>query len=162
MAIRGHAADLPHDPVVWQFLWPCGVHFELWCVLDFGGPGAGDDEQTNSQDNAKHEGGRSWRNFVYAQSLLLSKGFGKADWLQAMQEEDNAETQRTQRNRRAEGPECTRGDSMLQLAAGEFCTIVHRFAQVFDQNLIDGENGKDYFAFQIEPVRFRNLRVNLK
>jgi len=51
---------------------------------------------------------------------------------------------------------------MLQLPAGEFCTIVHRFAQVFDQNLIDGENGKDYFAFQIEPGSLRTLRINLE
>src|SRR5260370_5264654 len=77
MAIHGHAADLPHDPVVWQFFRPKWVHFKLWRLEDFGGPGAGDDEQTNSQDNSKHEGGRSWRNFVYAQSLLLSKRFGK-------------------------------------------------------------------------------------
>ncbi len=33
--------------------------------------------------------------------------------------------------------------------SGEFCTIVHRFAQVFDQNLIDGANGKIYFAFRL-------------
>src|SRR5437660_6197296 len=98
MAIHGHSADLPDDPVVWQFFRPKWVHFKLWRLEDFGGPGAGDEEQTNSQDNAKHEGGRSWRNFVYAQRLLLSKRFGKADWLQAMQEEDNAETQRTQSN----------------------------------------------------------------
>jgi hypothetical protein len=51
---------------------------------------------------------------------------------------------------------------MLQLPAGEFCTIVHRFAQVFDQNLIDGENEKDYFAFQIEPGSLRTLRINLE
>src|SRR6266852_40986 len=48
-----------------------------------------------------------------------------------------------------QGPECTQGDSMLQLPAGEFCTIVHRFAQVFDANLIDGEKWKDYFAFRL-------------
>ena len=44
----------------------------------------------------------------------------------------------------------------------EFCTIVHRFAQVFDTNLIDGANGKIYFAFQIEPVSLRTLRINLE
>jgi hypothetical protein len=44
----------------------------------------------------------------------------------------------------------------------EFCTIVHRFAQVFDTNLIDGANGNIYFAFQIEPVSLRTLRINLE
>src|SRR5260370_17239920 len=44
----------------------------------------------------------------------------------------------------------------------EFCTIVHRFAQVFDQNLIDAVNRKIYFAFQIEPGSLRTLRINLE
>jgi hypothetical protein len=35
--------------------------------------------------------------------------------------------------------------------AREFCTIVHRFAQQFGQNLIDGANGKLYLPHQIEP-----------
>jgi hypothetical protein len=43
-----------------------------------------------------------------------------------------------------------------------FCTSVHRFAQVFDTNLIDAEIGKDYFAFQIEPGSLRTLRINLR
>jgi hypothetical protein len=47
-------------------------------------------------------------------------------------------------------------------AAGDFCTIVHRFAQRFDQNLIDAAKGKDYFAFQIEPGSLRTLRINLE
>jgi hypothetical protein len=34
-------------------------------------------------------------------------------------------------------------------AARDFCTIVHRFAQRFDQNLIDGANGKNYFASRL-------------
>jgi hypothetical protein len=33
----------------------------------------------------------------------------------------------------------------------EFCTIVHRFAQRFDQNLIDAADTKFYLAPQIEP-----------
>jgi hypothetical protein len=32
-----------------------------------------------------------------------------------------------------------------------FCTPVHRFAQQFLANLIDGENGNYYLAPQIEP-----------
>jgi hypothetical protein len=44
----------------------------------------------------------------------------------------------------------------------KFCTCVHRFAQRFDENLIDGENGKDYFALQIEPGSLRTLRINLE
>src|SRR6267143_2248952 len=44
----------------------------------------------------------------------------------------------------------------------EFCTIVHRFAQVFEQNLIDAVNRKIYFAFQIEPGSLRTLRINLE
>jgi hypothetical protein len=43
----------------------------------------------------------------------------------------------------------------------EFCTIIHRFAQWFAQNLIDDGNGKDYLARQIEPGSLRTLRVNL-
>jgi hypothetical protein len=39
---------------------------------------------------------------------------------------------------------------------------MHRFAQVFDANLIDGANGKIYFAFQIEPGSLRTLRINLE
>jgi hypothetical protein len=65
-----------------------------------------------------------------------------------MQEEDNAATQSTQRKRIEEGR--------------EFCTSVHRFAQVFAQNFIDGEKRKDYFAFQIEPGSLRTLRINLR
>jgi hypothetical protein len=48
------------------------------------------------------------------------------------------------------------------MPAGKFCTIVHRFAQVFETNLIDGENEKDYFPFQIEPGSLRTLRINLE
>src|SRR6266480_1503557 len=44
----------------------------------------------------------------------------------------------------------------------EFCTTVHRFAQRFMQNLIDGTNGKQYLTRQIEPGSFRTLRVNLE
>jgi len=33
---------------------------------------------------------------------------------------------------------------------------------VFQQNLIDAEKGKDYFAFQIEPGSLRTLRINLE
>ena len=33
----------------------------------------------------------------------------------------------------------------------EFCTCVHRFAQKFEENLIDGAHRKIYFAHQIEP-----------
>jgi hypothetical protein len=47
-------------------------------------------------------------------------------------------------------------------ACWEFCTGVHRFAQVFARNLIDEEKGKDYFAFQIEPGSLRTLRINLE
>ena len=31
----------------------------------------------------------------------------------------------------------------------EFCTSVHRFAQRFEQNLIDGANGKHYLAHRL-------------
>jgi hypothetical protein len=44
----------------------------------------------------------------------------------------------------------------------EFCTSVHRFAQSFEQNLIDGANEKFYFAHQIEPGSLRTLRINLE
>src|SRR5260370_852068 len=44
----------------------------------------------------------------------------------------------------------------------EFCTCAHRFAQGFDQNLIDAANGKLYLARQIEPGSFRTLRINLE
>jgi hypothetical protein len=44
----------------------------------------------------------------------------------------------------------------------EFCTCVHRFAQNCNQILIDGENGRDYFASQIEPGSLRTLRINLE
>jgi len=47
-------------------------------------------------------------------------------------------------------------------ARGDFCTPVHRFAQVFDQNLIDAENEKDYLARQIEPGSLRTLRISLE
>ena len=43
-----------------------------------------------------------------------------------------------------------------------FCTLFHRFAQRFDQNLIDGANGTLYLARQIEPGSFRTLRINLE
>src|ERR1700675_2775521 len=43
-----------------------------------------------------------------------------------------------------------------------FCTPVHRFSQLFDQNLIDGVNGKHYLARHIEPGSFRTLRINLE
>jgi len=43
-----------------------------------------------------------------------------------------------------------------------FCTRVHRYAQGFDQNLIDGANGNHYLARQIEPGSFRTLRINLE
>jgi len=45
---------------------------------------------------------------------------------------------------------------------GGFCTPVHRFAQRFDQDLIDGANGKHYLARQIEPGSLRTLRINLR
>jgi hypothetical protein len=41
-----------------------------------------------------------------------------------------------------------------------FCTIVHRFAQVFEQNLIDGAKGNIYLALKIEPGSLRTLRIN--
>jgi len=44
----------------------------------------------------------------------------------------------------------------------EFCTSMHRFAQPFDTNLIDGEKRKVYFPFQIEPGSLRTLRINLE
>jgi hypothetical protein len=43
-----------------------------------------------------------------------------------------------------------------------FCTPVHRFAQEFGANLIDGAKGKYYFASQIEPGSLRTLRINLE
>jgi len=43
-----------------------------------------------------------------------------------------------------------------------FCTLFHRFAQRFDQNLIDGANGTLYLARQIEPGSFGTLRINLE
>src|SRR6266478_4330439 len=43
-----------------------------------------------------------------------------------------------------------------------FCTLFHRFAQRFDQNLIDGSNGTLYLARQIEPGSFGTLRINLE
>jgi hypothetical protein len=43
-----------------------------------------------------------------------------------------------------------------------FCTPVHRFAQEFGENLIDGAKGKYYFASQIEPGSLRTLRINLE
>jgi len=46
--------------------------------------------------------------------------------------------------------------------AKQFCTPVHRFAQGFDPNLIDGANGNHYLANQIEPGSFRTLRINLE
>jgi hypothetical protein len=85
----------------------------------------------------------------------------KANWLQAMPEKHNAETHSAQRKHREEGWECA-----LRLntppGRGEFCTTVHRFAQRFEQNLIDGGNGKNYFAFQIGPGSLRTLRINLE
>ena len=45
---------------------------------------------------------------------------------------------------------------------GIFCTPVHRFAQGFDQILIDGANGNFYLAPQIEPGSFRTLRISLE
>jgi hypothetical protein len=44
----------------------------------------------------------------------------------------------------------------------EFCTPVHRFAQEFAENSIDGAKGKYYFACQIEPGSLRTLRINLE
>src|SRR5258707_11312255 len=44
----------------------------------------------------------------------------------------------------------------------EICTSVHRFAQRFEQNLIDGANGNLYLARQIEPGSLRTLRINLR
>jgi len=39
---------------------------------------------------------------------------------------------------------------------------MHRFAQRFDQILIDGANGNHYLATQIEPGSLRTLRINLE
>jgi hypothetical protein len=39
---------------------------------------------------------------------------------------------------------------------------MHRFAQEFDANLIDGAERKYYFACQIEPGSLRTLRINLE
>jgi len=44
----------------------------------------------------------------------------------------------------------------------EFCTSVHRFAQLCDQNLIDGADNYIYLAPQIEPGSLRTLRINLE
>ncbi|PYU48793.1 MAG: hypothetical protein DMG48_18880 [Acidobacteria bacterium] len=46
--------------------------------------------------------------------------------------------------------------------ARDFCTLVHRFAQVFDTNLIDDEKRNIYLAHQIEPGSLRTLRINLE
>jgi hypothetical protein len=37
----------------------------------------------------------------------------------------------------------------LSPCAREFCTIVHRFAQKFEQNLIDAEKVNDYLALRL-------------
>jgi hypothetical protein len=52
-------------------------------------------------------------------------------------------------------------DRVRQVNEG-FCTPVHRFAQEFRENSIDGAKGKYYFAFQIEPGSLRTLRINLE
>jgi hypothetical protein len=57
---------------------------------------------------------------------------------------------------------CGRRDEMERRGQKGFCTRVHRFAQEFDTNLIDGANGKYYFASQIEPGSLRTLRINLE
>jgi hypothetical protein len=51
---------------------------------------------------------------------------------------------------------------MLRFSRQDFCTSMHRFAQAFTRNLIDGKMGKVYFAFQIEPGSLRTLRINLE
>jgi hypothetical protein len=84
--------------------------------------------------------------------LSDQSNLGKADWLQAMPKKDNAETQSTQGTQYTNTPP----------ARGKFCTTVHRFAQWFKQNLIDGANRKNYFACQIEPGSLRTLRINLE
>jgi hypothetical protein len=45
---------------------------------------------------------------------------------------------------------------------GFFCTPVHRNAQEFGENSIDGTKEKYYFASQIEPGSLRTLRINLE
>jgi hypothetical protein len=52
--------------------------------------------------------------------------------------------------------------SLAHTTARGFCTSAHRFAQRFDQNLIDGTNEKHYLARQIEPGSLRTLRLSLQ
>jgi hypothetical protein len=42
------------------------------------------------------------------------------------------------------------------------CTVMHRNAQSWEQNLIDGEKRKDYLAPQIEPKSLRTLRLGFE
>src|SRR5258707_8469675 len=77
-----------------------------------------------------------------------------------MPQEHNAESKSTQRKavKKVGGA----GTQEAPRSPKEFCTSLHRFAQVFSTNLIDGEKRKVYFAFQIEPGSLRTLRINLR
>src|SRR6266446_6287714 len=55
-----------------------------------------------------------------------------------------------------------RGSASKPRAARDFCTPVHRYAQVCNQNLIDVANEKLYLAFQIGPGSFKNFTAQFK